>query len=169
LARLFLRRGYEGGDYSRPALYDRCVSNYPIEPAAAVDAAPALAPDIQRALRHGHTIDITTTGRVTGQPRRIEIVFFNLGGRIYITGLPNPNRERAWLRNLEADPRMTFHLKSLVHADLPATARVIRDPAERRPVLEFVARAWRRDPELMQAHSPLIEVTIPGYQVAPAA
>ena len=146
------------------------MSNYPAEPAVAADSSPgvpevpALGPDIQRALGHGHTIDITTTGRRSGEPRRIEIVFFNFDGRLYISGTPNPNRERAWLLNLAADPRLTFHLKGPVRADLPATARVMRDPAERRPIIEQVARAWRRDPETMQAHSPLIEVTIPGYQ-----
>jgi deazaflavin-dependent oxidoreductase (nitroreductase family) len=128
-----------------------------------------MTPDILRALRHGHTIDITTTGRHSGEARRIEIVFFNLGGRIYISGIPNPRRERAWLLNLKSDPRLTFHLKGPVQADLDATARVITDPDERRPILEQVARAWRRDPETMQAHSPLIEVLIPGYEVAPAA
>jgi deazaflavin-dependent oxidoreductase (nitroreductase family) len=140
------------------------VSNYQNEPPAAMDAAPALAADVQRALGHGHTIDITTTGRVTGQPRRIEIVFFNFGGRIYISGTPNPQHERAWLLNLEADPRLTVHLKRPVQADLAATARVIRDPDERRPIIEQVARAWRRDPEPMQAYSPLIQVTIPGFE-----
>jgi deazaflavin-dependent oxidoreductase (nitroreductase family) len=128
-----------------------------------------MTPDILRALRHGHTIDITTTGRHSGEARRIEIVFFNLGGRIYISGIPNPRRERAWLLNLKSNPRLTFHLKGPVQADLDATARVITDPDERRPILEQVARAWRRDPETMQAHSPLIEVLIPGYEVAPAA
>ena len=43
---------------------------------------------IQRALDHGHTIDITTTGSRTGQPRRIELAFHNLDGRIYITAYP---------------------------------------------------------------------------------
>ena len=128
-----------------------------------------LDPTVQRALRHGHTIDITTTGRASKQPRRIEIVFFNFGGRIYISGTPNPNHERAWLLNLETDPRMTFHLKRPVQADLPATARVIRDRDERRPIIEQVARAWNRDPETMQAYSPLIEVTIPGYEASPVA
>ena len=122
---------------------------------------------IRRVLRHGHTIDITTTGRMTGAPRRIEIVYFNFGGRLYICGMPNPNRERAWLLNLRADPRFTFHLKALVQADLPATAREITDPAERRPIMELVAKAWRRtDVENMVEHSPLIEVTIEGYQPA---
>ena len=66
---------------------------------------------IRRALSHGHRIDITTTGRRSGQPRRIEIVFHNFGGRLYITGTPRADRTRAWLLNLEADPHFTFHLK----------------------------------------------------------
>ena len=124
---------------------------------------------IQRALMHGHAIDITTTGRRTGAARRIEIVFHNLDGRIYISGIPNPHRQRAWLRNLEAEPHFTFHLKGPVTADLAATARVISDPVERRPILERIARVWHRDPEAMLLHSPLIEVLIEGYAPAVAA
>jgi hypothetical protein len=71
--------------------------------------------------------------------------------------------------NLEADPRMTFHLKRPVAADLPATARVISDPVERQAILPRVAQVWRRDPEEMIRWSPLIEVTIPGYSEAAAA
>jgi deazaflavin-dependent oxidoreductase (nitroreductase family) len=126
-------------------------------------------PDVRRALSHGHTIDITTTGRKTGEPRRIEIVFHVFDGRIYISGMPNPRHKRAWLVNLEADPRLTFHLKRPVQADLPATARVIIDPTERRTVLEKVARVWRQDPEVMIAYSPLIEVSIDGYAADAAA
>ncbi|MFP5342981.1 MAG: nitroreductase/quinone reductase family protein [Candidatus Limnocylindria bacterium] len=114
---------------------------------------------IHEALARGHVIDITATGRTTGEPRRVEIVFHNIDGRIYITGMPVAGRTRAWLRNLEHDPRMTFHLKGHVRADLPATARVVTDPDERRRVFEWVTtNAWNQDPEQMQAHSPLIEV-----------
>ena len=124
---------------------------------------------IRRVLRHGHTIDITTTGRITGEPRRIEIVYFNFGGRLYICGMPNPHRERAWLLNLRADPRLTFHLKSLLQADLPGTAREVTDPAERRRIIELVAKAWRRtDVDAMVEHSPLIEVTLHGIEPAAA-
>lgn len=112
------------------------------------------------ALRHGHVIDITTTGRRTGRPRRIEIVFHNIDGRIYITGSPRADRRRAWLLNLEADPRFTFHLKGPVTADLPATARIVTDEAERRAVFSEVVKAWtHQDVERMTRHSPLIEVT----------
>ena len=41
-------------------------------------------PAIRQALSRGQVIDITTTGRRTGIPRRIEIVFHNIDGRIYI-------------------------------------------------------------------------------------
>jgi len=114
---------------------------------------------IDAALERGHTIDITTTGRRSGKPRRIEIVFHNIGGRIYISGMPRPNK-RDWLYNLEANPRLVFHLKGRVSADLPAVARVINDEGERRQVLEHVARNWSRtDLETMVRYSPLIEVT----------
>jgi deazaflavin-dependent oxidoreductase (nitroreductase family) len=115
---------------------------------------------IQRALAQGHTIDMTTTGRRSGQPRRKEIVFHNIGGRLYISGIPRPAK-RDWLRNLETDPRLTFHLKGAVQADLPATARVIEDEAERRTILAQVARNWGRDDLAeMVRYSPLIEVTL---------
>ena len=116
---------------------------------------------VRHALERGHTIDITTTGRKTGQPRRIEIVFHNIDGRIYITGRPNAHKTRDWLRNVDADPRMTLHLKGAVRADIPATARVVTDEDERRRVFDWVvANAWRTmDVESMRAWSPLIEVT----------
>jgi deazaflavin-dependent oxidoreductase (nitroreductase family) len=117
--------------------------------------------EIDAALEHGHTIDITTTGRRSGKPRRLEIVFHNIDGRIYISGTPSL-RKRAWLANLEADPHMTFHLKGRTRADLPATARVIAEEAERRAILPHIARAWRRnDLDRMVQYSPLIEVTFP--------
>jgi deazaflavin-dependent oxidoreductase (nitroreductase family) len=117
---------------------------------------------IRQALTRGRTIDITTKGRQSGEPRRIEIVFHNIGGRIYLSGMPS-RRRRSWLANLEADPHFTFHLKGTTHADLPATARIITDEAERRTVLTEVARAWRRnDVETMVQYSPLVEVTIDG-------
>ena len=115
---------------------------------------------IDAALERGHTIDITTRGRRSGRPRRIEIVFHNIDGRIYISGAPS-QRKRGWLSNLEADPHFTFHLKRRVNADLPATARIISDEAERRAILLHVARAWgRTDLETMVRYSPLIEVRL---------
>lgn len=115
---------------------------------------------IDAALERGHTIDITTTGRASLRPRRLEIVFHNIDGRIFISGVPYRNR-RSWLANLDADPHFTFHLKGKVAADLPATARIIEEETERREILPHIARIWgRKDLEQMVRHSPLIEVTI---------
>jgi deazaflavin-dependent oxidoreductase (nitroreductase family) len=111
---------------------------------------------VARALSRGHTIDITTTGRKTGQLRRIETVFHNIDGRIVLSGLPG---KRSWYANLLANPQFTFHLKGVVKADLPATARAIVEPVERRAVMERVARNWgRRDLDVMLERSPLVEV-----------
>ena len=109
------------------------------------------------ALGQDGIIDITTTGRMSGQPRRIEIAFFNVGGRIYITGLPGP---RDWLANLKADPHLTFHLKRGLTADLPATARLVTDVVERRAVATAACLAWNRpgEVEAFVAGSPVIEV-----------
>ena len=131
-------------------------------------AAIANDDQIERALSHGHTIDITTTGRRTGLPRRIEIVFHVIDGRIFISGIPS-RRKRSWIANLEADPRMTFHLKRPVRADLPARARVITDPTERQAIIPSVARNWNRtDVEVMVAWSPLIEVEVERPRVGVA-
>lgn len=119
---------------------------------------------VRRALSRGHTVDITTTGRQSGQPRRIEVVFHNIDGRLYISGMPRRER-RSWLANLDADPRLTFHLKGPVKADLPARARILTDPTERETVLRPIAQAWRRtDVDTMVRWSPLIEVEIEGLE-----
>ena len=130
-----------------------CMSNY-MAPNAAVDEK------VQRALTRGHTIDITTTGRHTGQARRIETVFHNIDGRIVLSGIPG---KRSWYANLLANPRLVFHLKKTVQADLAATARPVTERAERRVLMSRVAANWgRTDLEVMMERSPLVEVTITG-------
>ena len=89
------------------------------------------------------TIDITTTGRRSGEPRRIEIVFYRLGRDVYLSGVPAP-KTRDWLANLAANPRFTLHLKRGVVADLPATATIIVEPTERRRVLAVFVEEFNR-------------------------
>jgi deazaflavin-dependent oxidoreductase (nitroreductase family) len=116
---------------------------------------------IRQALGQGHVIDITTTGRKTGQPRRIEIVFHAIDGRVYISGFPRP-KKRSWLGNLEARPDFTFHLKGAVIADLSARAQPITDPAERQRLLTEVQKTWPQvNLDDAVAMSPLVEVTFP--------
>lgn len=117
--------------------------------------------DVVRALRQSQIIDLTTTGRRTGSPRRIEIFLHSEDGRLYITGMPRADRTRDWIHNVNADPRVVIHLKQTVVADVPARARVVSDPDERRPLIEAAARRWRRtDVEDMMRHSPLIVLTV---------
>ena len=119
---------------------------------------------IATALGHSQVIDLTTTGRHSGEARRIEIYLHNLDGRLVISGMPNPGRTRAWIHNIAANPAVTLHLKRGVVAEVPGTARVVTDPAERAELLAGVARNWNRtDLDVMQEHSPLIVVSVEGY------
>jgi deazaflavin-dependent oxidoreductase (nitroreductase family) len=121
---------------------------------------------IRTALARGGIIDLTTTGRRSGEPRRIEIVFHVIDGRIVVSGMPR-REKRAWLANIEANPRVTVHLKRDVVADLPGGARVVTDESERRALLAHVARAWGRDDlEVMVRYSPLIEIVLDDRAIA---
>ena len=112
---------------------------------------------IRRALATDRTIDITTVGRATGQPRRIETWFYRVGDRFFLSGSPG---RRDWYANLLADPRFTFHLKRSVVADLPARATPIPNPAERREVMAAILADLNQpdDLEAWVAGSPLLEI-----------
>lgn len=126
-----------------------------------MDAESPLGDATRAALNHSQLIDLTTTGRRTGRPRRIEIFLHHDHGRLFITGMPRADRTRDWIHNIGADPHVVVHLKQSVVADVPAVARVVTDPDERRPFIEAAARRWRRtDVPDMLRHSPLIVLTI---------
>ena len=114
---------------------------------------------VKQALEQDRTIDITTTGRKSGLPRRIEIWFHNLDGRLYISGLPGT---RDWYANMVANPEFTFHLKESVQADLPARARPVTDEAERREtfIKLFEKLEGERNFDEWMAGSPLVEVIL---------
>lgn len=107
------------------------------------------------------TVDITTTGRRTGAPRRIETWFYRVDGTVYLSGTPG---RRGWAANLEAEPAFTFHLKNGIQADLAAHATQVVDEAERRRVLAALIEelrhisATRRDLDEWVVGSPLFAV-----------
>jgi deazaflavin-dependent oxidoreductase (nitroreductase family) len=107
------------------------------------------------ALARDRTIDVTTTGARTGRPRRIEIWAWPADGVVYLTGSPG---RRDWYANLRANAEFTVHLKHGVQADLPARARPIEDPAERRAVFTRLLAGTSYDLERWIAESPLAEV-----------
>ena len=128
-----------------------------------MDAKSPLSQATRAALNHSQVIDMTTTGRRTGQRRRIEIFLHHDHGTLFITGMPRADRTRDWIHNIGADPHVVVHLKQSVVADVPATARVVTDPDERRPLIEVAARRWgRTDLSEMLLHSPLIVLTVDG-------
>jgi len=131
--------------------------------------------DVRKALQIGpgssreeRLVDITTYGAKTGQPRRIEIVFHRIGEHWYLTGTPGP---RGWYANLRKDPRLIFHLKHGLAADVPATARPITEDPERRDVLAVLVESIKAtrgaDLDLSDwlARSPLVELTFDAKAV----
>ena len=118
---------------------------------------------IKHALERGRTIDITPTGRKSGQAQRIEIWFHNLDGQIYITGSPG---RRNWYANLRANPAFTFHLKEGVQADLPARATPIEEESARRAIMSRLLQRLNRSQDLESwvADSPLVAVTLEGLE-----
>ncbi len=67
---------------------------------------------------------LTTTGRVSGEPREIEI-WFGLQDSLYMLA---GGRERAdWVKNLVQDPAVAVRIAGV---RLPGRARVVEDPGE---------------------------------------
>jgi deazaflavin-dependent oxidoreductase (nitroreductase family) len=96
---------------------------------------------VKQALERDTLIDITTTGRRTGMPRRTEIWFHYQDGRIFITSSPGA---RSWYANMKADPRFTWHFKQSLTRDIPAVATPITDEGERRALFARMMQLEQR-------------------------
>ena len=113
---------------------------------------------VEQALRDDRVVDITTTGRKSGQPRRIEIWLHYFGEGVgYLTGSPGT---RDWSANLLANPQFTVHVKRGAQADRAAEASPVRDPQERRRVLAQIYGEDEPRNEERVAGSPLLRVEI---------
>jgi deazaflavin-dependent oxidoreductase (nitroreductase family) len=110
---------------------------------------------IEEALGRSRTVDITTTGAKSGRPQRIEIWTWISDGTVYLTGSPG---RRDWYANLKANTQFVVHVKSGEPVDLPARARPIEDPDERRQVFDRLLTSTRYDLETWIARSPLVEL-----------
>ena len=101
------------------------------------------------------TIDLTTFGRKSGLPRRIEIWWFRVDGRFVITGTPG---RRDWFANVNARPDVVIHVDGF---DLPATVRAIGDREFRVRVFTHPGVTWyRTQAELddLVDRAPMVEV-----------
>ncbi|MCA2218932.1 nitroreductase family deazaflavin-dependent oxidoreductase [Jidongwangia harbinensis] len=112
--------------------------------------------EVRRALDRQQTVEITTIGRRSGQPRRIETWRYRAGGRYWLTGSPG---SRDWYANLVAHPRFTLHLTGL---DLPVRGRVVTDQQERTRVFREIVPglSWAGDVGTWIDGSPLVEIEL---------
>jgi deazaflavin-dependent oxidoreductase (nitroreductase family) len=111
-----------------------------------------------QALVADRIVDITTTGRKTGQSRRVEIGVWAVSDGYVING--RPGRARGWYANLLAHPEFTVHVKKSLQADLPARATPVTETEERRRIITELAvmRPAEIDVEDRVARSPLVRV-----------
>ena len=91
--------------------------------------------DVRNALDNDRLVDITTTGRKTGNAHRKEVRLRYLDGQIYLSNNPGT---RDWAANLLANPEFTYHLKQSVQCDLRVRAAPVRDPDEKRAILSRI-------------------------------
>ena len=113
----------------------------------------------REALASHQTIQITTFGRLTGEPRRIEIWWFRIEGRFVITGTPG---RRDWLANVKANPRLIVHVEG---RDIEATASSVDDAAFRRRVFSRPETSWyasQAELDHLVSSAPMIEIHLPA-------
>lgn len=107
----------------------------------------AMDASVKEAMDRGGIADITTIGRKSGQPRRLEIYFHQFDGHYYLTGRPS-DRKRDWEANIEANADFTLHLKKGVTADVPVHGEPEPDPDERARILRrALIESWDSPPE----------------------
>jgi len=82
------------------------------------------------------TVEITTIGGRSGLPHRIQIWFYAVNGRTFLSGMPG--RTPDWYRNLLVNPRFTFHITHGDRVDLKATAVPVENQDDRREIFEAI-------------------------------
>ncbi|MDQ3570444.1 MAG: nitroreductase family deazaflavin-dependent oxidoreductase [Actinomycetota bacterium] len=82
---------------------------------------------------------LTTAGRVTARPHRIEIWFALEGSTVYL--LAGGGTRADWVRNLVAEPAVTLELAGRRYS---ARARVVRDEDEARAARQLLYDKYRR-------------------------
>ena len=90
---------------------------------------------IELHLKTDMVIDITTTGRRTGLPRRIEIWAHYMRGKMFIASRPG---KRSWHSNMIANNNFMVHFKGALPTDLPAIARPVFDKTEKAEIFEII-------------------------------
>lgn len=109
------------------------------------------------ALTRTRTIDLTTYGRRSGKPTRIEIWWFHVQDRFVITGTPGP---RDWYANVLANPAVVIHTND---HDYRGLAVPITDPTFREAVFTDPQISWystQAQLDDLVARAPMIEIRL---------
>lgn len=115
-----------------------------------------LTPHLASMLTSTRTIDLTTYGRRTGLPRKVEIWWFHVDDRFIISGTPG---RRDWLANVRANPSVVVHVGG---HDLEATATEVDDPGLRRRFFTRSETRWystQAELDRLVASAPMIEIS----------
>ena len=88
---------------------------------------------------------LTTTGRVSGEPREIEIWFGLCGRTLYM--LAGGGERAQWVRNLRVDPRVTVRVGE---ETVSGRARVVADAAEEAVARPLVHGKYASGPDDME-------------------
>lgn len=105
---------------------------------------------VKEAMDRGGIADITTIGRKTAKPRRIEIYFHHFDGEYYLTGRHGAKRD--WEANIIANPEFTLHLKRGITVDVPVVGEPEPDPEERARILRrALIESWDSPPDRVEA------------------
>jgi len=147
--------GNEAAPADRRLFALRCVPGERVNPSIHLAMTDGRSrPAISQLASH-LTIDLTTIGRRSGKPRRIEIWWFHVNGRFMITGTPG---RRDWYANVLANSNVIAHVAGW---DLPATAHPVRDPLLRGEVFDTPSTRWYSSPAQRQRlidEAPMIEI-----------
>ena len=99
---------------------------------------------------------LTTTGRITGEPHRIEIWFGVHEGRIYL--LSGGGDSSDWVKNLKADPRVTVEISD---ATVRGVARFpMPDSSEDTLARNLLVSKYQKTDELQEWRSRSLTVAI---------
>ncbi len=115
-------------------------------------------------LAQTRTIHLTTIGRNSGRPRRIEIWWFHIEGRFIVTGTPGT---RDWLANVRVNPNVVIHAAG---HDLAAVASEVNDREFRRRVFTDSTTRWYRsmaELDELISKAPMVEIDFGGPAAIP--
>ena len=88
---------------------------------------------------------LTTAGRVTGRPHKIEIWFALENGVLYM--LSGGGDRSDWVKNLRRDPNVTIRIAD---ETFKGTARVVDNPDEDELARDLLVEKYERSPGSLQ-------------------